>query len=65
MSVTAKVTVTLEVGMTQRWGDETSVKQVKDQAVTDADRLLRLALEDTSIKVTGIVNCTSILFLKD
>ena len=65
MSVTAKVTVTLEVGIVQRWGDEALIGQVKDQAIKEADRLLKVALENTSIKATGIVNCTSIIFLKD
>lgn len=64
MSTNAKVSVTLEINAKSCWSDETSVAQVKKQAVDDAIQELNRLANDANyrIKLIGDPKVTVVTF---
>ena len=61
MTATAIVKVHLEIKISQGWGDDCSLGQVRKQATHEADNILRKAIEnDPNISTTGRVECIAV-----
>jgi len=63
MSATAKIQLMLEIDTEDSWGEECSIKQIKEQAVQSAKRSLNKALSnDPKIKIKIAAKCIGVTF---
>jgi len=61
MSATAVVTVTLKINVTDTWGDDCTVGQVKKQALDSASGILHRALKESkTIQIDKAVECIAV-----
>jgi hypothetical protein len=54
MSVKAKATIKIEIDVNSNWNDETTVSQVKKQAIDDAKGVIRKLHGDSNYRISII-----------
>jgi|GEM_PF-5942097 hypothetical protein len=65
-TVTATVSINLEIEVNDTWGDQCSVAQVKKQSMESANGMLSKLLEGhRNINMKGSVECVAIKYLPD